>query len=32
MNKMVRLWPTNYLQGGKVGLNLNFFFKFNNKT
>ncbi len=32
MNKMVRLWPTNYLQGGKVGLNLNFFFRFNNKT
>lgn len=32
MNKMVRLWPTNYLQGGRVGLNLNFFFRFNKMT
>lgn len=32
MNKMVRLWPTDYLQGGKVGLNLNFFFRFNKMT
>lgn len=32
MNKMVRRWPTDYLQGGKVGLNLNFFFRFNKMT
>lgn len=32
MNKMVRRWPTNYLNGGKNGLNLNMFFRFNNKT
>ncbi len=32
MNKMVRLWPTDYLNGGKTGLNLNMFFRFNKKT
>lgn len=31
-NKMVRLWPTNYKNGGKDGLTLNFFFQFNKKT
>lgn len=30
--KMVRLWPTTYLNGGKDGLTLDFFFKFNEKT
>ena len=30
--KMVRLWPTAYLNGGKDGLNLDFFFRFNKKT
>ena len=30
--KMVRLWPTKYLNGGKDGLNLPFFFRFNKKT
>ena len=29
MNKMVRLWPTNYGNGGKTMLNLDFFFQFN---
>lgn len=32
LNKMVRLWPTDYLNGGKTGLNLNMFFRFNKKT
>lgn len=32
MNKMVRRWPTSYLNGGKNGLNLNMFFRFNKKT
>lgn len=32
MNKMVRRWPTDYLNSGKNGLNINFFFKFNKKT
>lgn len=30
--KMVRLWPTAYLNGGKDGLTLDFFFKFNERT
>lgn len=29
LNKMVRLWPTTYKNGGKNGLNLNMFFRFN---
>ena len=32
LNKMVRLWPTNYLNGGKDGLTLDFFFKYNKRT
>ena len=32
LNKMVRLWPTNYKNGGKGYLNLDFFFRFNKKT
>lgn len=31
-NKMVRLWPTHYGNGGKDMLNLNFYFQFNEKT
>ena len=30
--KMVRLWPTSYKNGGKDGLNLDFFFQYNKKT
>ena len=30
--KMIRLWPTHYLNGGKTGLNLNMFFQYNKKT
>ena len=30
--KMVRLWPTHHMNGGKTGLNLNMFFQFNKKT
>ena len=29
---MVRLWPTHYLNGGKKGLNLDMFFRYNKKT
>ena len=29
LNKMVRLWPTTYMNGGKIGLNLNLFFRYN---
>ena len=29
LNKMVRLWPTTYMNGGKTGLNLNLFFRYN---
>lgn len=32
MNKMVRLWPTNYGDGGKTMLNLDFFFQYNKRT
>lgn len=32
LNKMVRLWPTKYLNGGKDGLTLDFFFKYNKRT
>ena len=32
LNKMVRLWPTHHMNGGKTGLNLNMFFQFNKKT
>ena len=32
LNKMVRLWPTRYQNGGKTGLNLDLFFRFNTKT
>lgn len=31
-NKVKRGWPTNYKNGGKNGLNINFFFKFNALT
>ena len=31
-NKMVRLWPTTYMKGGKAGLTLDFFFEYNKKT
>ena len=30
--KMVRLWPTKYMNGGKDRLNLDYFFMFNKKT
>ena len=32
LNKMVRLWPTAYKNGGKDGLTLDMFFRFNKKT
>ena len=32
LQKMIRLWPTHYKNGGKTGLNLNMFFTFNKKT
>lgn len=32
LNKMVRLWPTKYKNGGRTGLNLDLFFMFNKKT
>lgn len=32
LNKMVRLWPTIYGNGGKSILNLSFFFKYNKET
>jgi hypothetical protein len=32
LQKMVRLWPTHYLNGGKTGLNLKMFFLYNKKT
>lgn len=32
MSKMVRLWPTDYKNGGLDGLTLDFFFEYNKKT
>ena len=32
LNKMVRLWPTTYKNGGKDGLTLDMFFRFNQRT
>ena len=32
LKKMVRLWPTHHMNGGKSGLNLKMFFQFNKKT
>ena len=32
LSKMVRLWPTDYKNGGKDGLTLDFFFEYNKRT
>ena len=32
LQKMVRLWPTHHMNGGKTGLNLKMFFQFNKET